>query len=121
MIPLAEKQGRIWDIPQEAEMPPCTGTVAALIMENLLEISSGKKVTPFPATMKASEINILRYLSQWGFISDINVSRENEYPYVLERGVNLIATMRKKPLEEILKKVNLNIGINVTAAIPYAK
>ena len=99
MIPLAEKNGKKWVIPSEAEKPPCTGIAAALILENILEVSDEKTVLIIPPALEPSGKEILSYLFRWGFITEFS---SNGNTYVLERGVKLIARINKKPFEEIL-------------------
>lgn len=89
MLPTAvkRKNGR-WDIPEDAEMPPCTGREAAMLIENILENAGGREVRLVPARMMRRGEAALRYLSNWGFISE---SGEGRAPVVLERGLELAA------------------------------
>ncbi len=90
MMPFAEKKGGRWDIPDDAELPPCTGREAALIMENVLECAGGKAVRLIPSRMEARGEAILRYLEGMGFISRPD---ENGAIEVTGRGMALIGRL----------------------------
>ena len=93
MLPTAvkRKNGR-WEIPEDAELPPCTGREAAMLIENILERAEGKSVRLVPARMARRGEAALEYLMNWGFIAKEAASGE---PVVLERGLAL--AMRFKP------------------------
>jgi hypothetical protein len=113
MIPLAEKPKHFWTIPEEAEMPPCTGTEATIILENLIEKLNGKEVVVFPSTMKGKEPKILSYLSNWGFITLSEPNDGSNEVYVLSRGLQLVSKIRKKEVEEITKSFRITAGASV--------
>jgi len=120
MIPFAEhidkNKKSSWDIPSNAEKPPCTAHQAVVILENLLESASGKYVNIYPPSMKEEGKAIIQYLSNWGFITTIDSSKDFDEAIkgasVLERGVRLISETRQKPIEEIETKYRIYGGIN---------
>ena len=93
MMPTAIKRrnGR-WEIPEDAELPPCTGREATMLIENIIECTEGKSVCIVPARMARRGEAALEYLMNWGFIAKDTASGEL---LVLERGLAL--AMRFKP------------------------
>ena len=114
MIPLAEKRNnKKWYIPEEAEKPPCTGTKATVILENLLEANKGNRVILFPPSLENTGPSIIQFLSKYGFISETIPGQDPCNVVVLERGIRLISTIRKKPVEEITKSIKTQIGVKI--------
>lgn len=113
MIPLAEKNGKAWEISQEAEEPPCTGNEAVVIIENIIELNSGKEVVLFSNTMKDRGPIILAYLINWGFVSKENDGKNQNSISVLNKGAQLVANIRNKPVEEdkITTKVSASVKV----------
>ena len=71
IIPLAEKKGLCWDIPEDAEKPACTRFVAVQIMNRLINNENGRNVELYPGKDKIRGKQILLYLSKCGFITRI--------------------------------------------------
>ena len=121
LIPLAHKRVR-WDIPKQAEKPPCTGIVAALIIENLLEIEQGHDIIIIPPRIKNGK-EIVEYLSAWGFLSEIPPEGLNNRTLhsirTLERGKELITKVRKKNNAEKTVKTTVEGGVEI--GIAHAK
>ena len=113
LIPFAEKPGRTWEISEEAELPPCTGIEAVVILENIIELSSGKNVDPFSSSMQERGPVIITYLCNWGFISKDGKSDDYKSFSVLNRGAQLIAEIRKKPVEEITKRTKIAVDAKI--------
>ena len=128
MIPSASLIARRWDIPEDAEEPPCAIGRAATILENILELQAGNEVFVYSPATKEASTKIIGYLSREGFISAIksteNIDEELSRIRVLNRGVNLIARARKKTAEEVEQRIKvtgeLNIGVAKTS-IEYEK
>ena len=112
-IPLAERTGKGWEIPEEADKPPCTGLAATIIMENMLEIAEGHDVQLFPKKYQAISEDILDYLIDWGFIEKLDLQDGTIIIAVVKRGLDLIAAVRKTP--EIEKKKKTKFGARVAA------
>lgn len=92
MIPSAEKRNGRWDIPEDAELPPCTGREAALILENLLERNNGMDVCLIPARMAARGEETLSYLINWGFIERPKADGSMR---LANRGIELLEASRR--------------------------
>ena len=93
MIPLAEQNAgtKRWNIPEEAEMPPCTGRFAAFILENISEREKGNSPQLFPPSVAPKAVSVLRYLLRWGYIS----GREGGGYAVCARGQRLMQKHRE--------------------------
>ncbi|MBR5947355.1 MAG: hypothetical protein IKZ82_01740 [Clostridia bacterium] len=87
LIPSAEKKNGRWDIPENAELPPCTGREAALILENIIERAKGIEVRLVPARMAERGEAALEYLMNWGFIAK---SGEDGALRAAKRGLELL-------------------------------
>ena len=109
MIPGADKQGRRWEIPDTAEKPPCTGKMAASILENIVEIQQGKNVVVFPKPMRENSSQIIRYLEEYAFISKGEHSDGYQNISLTERGKHLITAVREKPKRNYSAEVEVNL------------
>lgn len=92
LIPSAKKRNGRWDISEDAELPPCTGREAALILENLIERNKGIDVCLIPARMAKKGEETLRYLINWGFIER---PTEDGSMRLADRGIDLLEASRR--------------------------
>ena len=121
MIPGAsqEGKGKSWYIPDDAEKPPCTGSEAVSILENLLEISQGNSVNLFPPKSIDRGKQILTYLENYSYIT---IVQQKDYDSsliqtvsIVTRGFDLICAVRREieSKEEIVKRYGFSVGLNL--------
>jgi len=120
MIPLAEKNGLQWNIPEEADKPPCTRHYAVTLLKTLLESEKGITVNFFPGKDTEKAIQAYRYLSEWAFISEISSFDRKmlhellKIATITERGLDLINTERGDSKEydkkTTIQKITADIG-----------
>lgn len=106
MIPLAEKNV-IWNIPDNADKPPCTRHRAVVLMKLLQEKNAGNDVELFPGNDMDTNIAIYKYLSNNGFITKFkgkNIEKAIKSATVLNYGVALIASISEKAKPTVSKK-----------------
>ncbi len=117
MVPSASKVGNKWEIPSEAEKPPCAAGFATMILENMIEISNGNKVNLVSPRMRRLGEEVLEYLSSEGFISIIEnegaIENRISNSKVLKRGIDLITKTRNVSIEDIEKKYGLSLGLTM--------
>ena len=122
MIPLAEKKKLGWDIPEEAEMPPCTRRYAVSLLQQIEELQNGISVSVFREKEYEKQINTYRYLSDWGFISEVSeadfsnrkqVEEKIRRSRITERGRNLIEVDKPKEQKISRKESRKNAAINL--------
>lgn len=119
MLSAKKKANGRWEIPEDAELPPCTGREAALILENIIERSSGSEVCIIPARMAKRGEAALDYLMNWGFIA---VSPENGGASVTRRGSELLESMRgAKSSGSQKRKADFNTDVSVDVELPILK
>lgn len=114
LIPTAEKKSGRWDIPEDAELPPCTGREAALILENIIERNKGIEVCLVPARMGERGEAALGYLMNNGFISNPD---DDGAITVAKRGSDFLKELRgakktKKTKNTVVKKKKTTFEIS---------
>lgn len=126
MIPSATKIRGKWDIPEDAEKPPCAVGKAVSILENLQEIISGNKVYLFSPSSRENSEKVIRYLSREGFVSQIKDTDEIDAVVqqitITKRGVELIAHAKKVSVEEVQRQFKITAGVHmgiVNASVEY--
>jgi|GEM_PF-4953470 len=119
LMPSAKKRNGRWDIPEDAEFPPCTGREAALILENIIERNSGSEVCIIPARMAKKGEAALDYLMNWGFIAAFS---ESGAVSVTKRGSELLASMRgAKSSGSGKTKADFSTDVSVDVELPILK
>ncbi len=108
----ATKEHFRWVILDEAEVPPCTGNEACLILENINEREKGKEVILFPRGFKNNSEAIMDYLKQWGFIAMVSDDSDVIAYSVTERGWGIIHNNKRKGKMEVVSETDtLSAGI----------
>jgi lipocalin len=122
MIPLAKKKARRWDIDEDAEKPPCTGTYAANLLCRISEAEKGMLVEFFLADKPKKELVTYHYLSRWEYITKIDFSGKEECEkslvnaHVTERGRCLIERHNISELQKTKRKTTIKGSAKI--AIP---
>lgn len=131
MIPLAEKIGMRWEIPDECEKPLVTRHTAAVLMTFITQFEIGARPNLSRLGIKADDIEaVYPFLADMGFISRLNaadsLAEKLQGVRVLSSGLALIEreneVLRKKGGLQISGDVRLNAGImQVGANLKYEK
>ena len=115
MIPLADKNGFGWDIPDEMEeKPPVTRTRAVYLMRCISD-----NVLPEIKGYWSEEklLDALEYLSDVRFILDYEGSNSLEEAVKKSR----LSSIGKKMIEEEIKKTAVSVEAGLEKGIPTAK
>lgn len=117
LIPLSGKRanGR-WDIPEEAELPPCTGRFAAYLIENIAERENGRDVPLYNDSTEARAKVSIEYLLRWNFIAE---SGDGGY-VLLDRGRQLMLRLRDRVESERTETTEARIGVEGGKASAFA-
>lgn len=117
-IPMAEKSGVFWLIPDDAEKPPVSANSFIVLMESIAELSAGGNPDVCRKGLPKNKVkDALYYLSGFGFIAGYD--EKLEYPEILKRvsllenAYPIINKYRKKknlPDIEVSRGAELNAG-----------
>ena len=112
MVPSATKIGKKWEIPEDAEKPPCAAGMATTLLENIIEIIKGNDAYVISPGMIQLGQEVIDYLSKEGFISVLesegSINERIKKAVVLQRGINLISKTRKVSIEEVEEEIRLS-------------
>ncbi len=119
MIPLAEKKRFVWDIPSDAEKPPCTRHYAVNLLNVIMESMKGVNINFFPGKNHEKIMDVYKYLSEWAYISKIDCSNKESIELSLkkvtitERGIELINLTKENMYDN--EKTRMKAAVNVGA------
>ena len=119
MIPLAEKKGGHWDVPEEADEPPCTRNYAVVLLNGIVASTKGALVNFFPGKGYEKELQVYRYLSEWGFISKIpsfdkeRITELLKDATITDRGLGLIRDDNNAKKKFDKKTDTIDIGVKM--------
>ena len=116
-IPMAEKRGIFWFIPDDAEKPPVSAHSFIVLMESIAEFNAGGNPDVCRKGLPKHKVkDALYYLSGFGFIAGYD--EKLDYPEILkkvsllEKAYPIINKHRKKNLPdvEVSRGAELNAG-----------
>jgi hypothetical protein len=123
MVPLAEKHGRNWYIPEEAEKPICTRHYAVDLLMKAKELQNGVDVEIFNGKNNEKIMASYRYMSRNAFISRLKF--ENEDECIMELKESTITQQGNELMEKDNGKVKfkakeVTVGGGINAGIASA-
>lgn len=119
IIPLVEKKGLRWDISEDADKPPCTRHYAVNLLQLIEESQNGVDVNFFPGRNPDKVMEVYQYLSEWGFISNVDFADELEVAEKLKqsvitaRGKKLMKAENPKELELSRAEQRVSVGADL--------